>query len=139
MFNIVKDLFGDSGFMPRYACGPGWTANLTTLSMIGNLTIGLSYMAIPLLLIWIYRLYQSHRINVSVLAFYRYPLLVMFVLFILLCGGTHFNEIVVFSHPAYRYFTLCTFMTGVVSFATVLSMARVVGLATLPVPAKDQP
>jgi hypothetical protein len=125
MINILDYIFNYSLFLTRNHCGPGWTQTLALRSQMADFLIGLSYTSIPITLIFFY--YRSKA---------RLPkthVLVLFALFIILCGGTHFNDIMVFHYPMYRFFVIIKELTAIASLPTaVLLPAIVMDLLKLP-------
>src|SRR5437763_11693411 len=108
MGDIIRRAFDTSGFVPRSRCGE-WTDELKWLHVTSDLFIWLAYVSIPLVLLYFVR----RRRN---LPFSR--LFVLFALFILACGFTHFVDALMFNYPAYRLSGLVKLLTAVVSWAT---------------------
>jgi hypothetical protein len=98
-----------SVFVPRANCGdwPTWLIEITTLS---NTIVAFAYMVIPLGLLDFWRWNWGYKEARN--------LLLCFSLFIVLCGWTHANEVLVFWWPAYRFFALITLLTALASLAT---------------------
>jgi PAS domain S-box-containing protein len=109
-------LFDTTGFRPRAECGD-WSAGLMWLHIGSDLFIWLAYVSIPLVLIFFVR----RRSDLP------YPrLFVLFALFILFCGLTHFIEALIFYRPVYRLSGVVKFATAVVSWLTVAALVPVV-------------
>ena len=105
-------LFDSDCFMPRSHCGPGWTENLILINQFANFLIFLSYFSIPFSLFY---LWAKRRAD-----FPRSYLLIVFAAFIFFCGLTHFNDVVAFTNPIYRFFTLVDFLTSMFSLTTAI-------------------
>lgn len=116
MFEVLTRPFDPTGFVPRKACGEGWSEALVWLTMTSDLFIWLAYVSIPLVL-----LYFTKRRD---LPFPR--LFVLFALFILACGTTHLLDAIVFEYPIYRFAGIMKAVTAVVSWVTVIALIPVV-------------
>ena len=103
-----------SGFMPRNACGPGWSEALRSVSTASNTIIFVCYMVIPFGVIGIYKHIKHGRPIKS-----QWLGAVLFCAFIFLCGCTHLMDRLMFGWPVYRLTALILAMTAVVSLATV--------------------
>lgn len=125
------NLFSAVGFMPRMQCGV-WTPSLILVHTISDALIWLSYMLIPCTMLRAFSLYRQHRFDVEIASTYLRRLLWFYVAFIVSCGFTHFDNIVVFWYPAYRWFGLISLVTAGMSLATVFSLAWIVGKCSLP-------
>jgi PAS domain S-box-containing protein len=116
MLEVVTGLFDPSGFTKRAHCGPGWTDGLIALNAVSDLFIWLAYVSIPLVL-----LYFTRRRDLP------YPrLFVLFALFILACGFTHFMDAMMFEFPLYRFAGVLKAATAAVSWATVIALIQVI-------------
>ncbi|HEY1189976.1 MAG TPA: PAS domain S-box protein [Gemmata sp.] len=116
MLEALTSLFDPTGFTPRAHCGSAWTPALVALHATSDLFIWLAYVSIPLVLI-----YFTRRRD---LPFPR--LFVLFALFILACGTTHFIDALIFQYPIYRFSGLMKGVTAVVSWATVVALVQVI-------------
>lgn len=116
MFEVVTRLFDTTGFPPRKLCGDGWTPALVWMHVTSDLFIWLAYLSIPLVL-----LYFTRRRD---LPFPR--LFVLFALFILACGTTHFLDALIFEYPIYRFAGVMKLVTAVVSWLTVIALIPVI-------------
>lgn len=116
MFEGLTRLFDTTGFPARKYCGDGWTPPMVWLHVTSDLFIWLAYLSIPLVL-----LYFTKRRD---LPFPR--LFVLFALFILACGTTHFVDALMFEYPIYRFAGVMKFVTAVVSWATVLALVPII-------------
>lgn len=109
-------LFDTRGYMPHGHCYL-WQVDTLWLNVGGDLLIGTSYFAIPVIL------YLFVRERRRELPFWWIPLL--FAAFILLCGLTHFFDIFTVWNPEYRMEGALKVATGVVSAATAVALLRV--------------
>jgi signal transduction histidine kinase len=119
LYQQVKEFFSgifDTGNWPaRWHCGT-WSEFHGWLYIFSDLLIAVSYFAIPLLLI----ILLIKRKDVP------FPkILWLFVVFIVLCGLTHFIDAGIFWWPAYRLSALLRLLTGMVSVTTVYALYRV--------------
>jgi two-component system NtrC family sensor kinase len=114
---FIDKLFDSTGFTPRRYCGP-WTNGEILLHNISDAAIWLSYMAIPVVLIYFLR---KKRGQVP------FPKMIwMFGAFIILCGITHFMDIVMFYNPLYRLSGVVKALTAGVSLITAISLVPLV-------------
>jgi PAS domain S-box-containing protein len=116
MIEIIRRAFDHSDFVRRSQCG-NWTDELRWLHTGSDLFIWLAYISIPLVLLYFVRRRRD-------LPFSR--LFVLFALFILACGFTHFVDALMFNYPMYRLGGLVKLATAVVSWVTVLALIPVV-------------
>lgn len=115
MSEFALRLFETEGFEPQGIRGP-WTPALKWLHIGGDLFIWLSFISIPLVL-----LYFTRRRDLP------YPrLFVLFALFILACGFGHLIDALVFQYPVYRLAGVWKVVTAVLSWATVLALIPVI-------------
>lgn len=124
-----QNLFSGQGFMPRRSCGV-WPDSLIALHVVSDAIIWMAYLWIPLVMIWSY---QSHkkmlRLHTPIIL-----ILVLYVVFITACGWTHFFDALMFYNPVYRINGAVRALTALVSFATAVSLVRLMPLAiTAPV------
>ena len=112
MPTFLLNLFDTSGFPPRWTCGRGWRQEpiLGWMHVVSDVLIFLSYLAIPLLL-----LYFTYRKKTGMFL----PIFWLFAAFILACGSVHLVEATIFWHPWYRLSGLLKLVTATVSMATV--------------------
>lgn len=127
---MLESLFGSSDFVPRRLCGL-WTEPLLWLHVTSDGIIFLSYMIIGLLLLKAVRLWQCGRINAEPAQHMAPVIGLVFGAFILLCGGTHLNQVIVFYHPYYRFMGLCSALTAFASFCAVLTLYKAIRLSTV--------
>ena len=110
-------LLDSSPWVPRGACGD-WGPWLPLVYRVSNWLIALSYFAIPLSLV---HLYRRQRANLP-----SPWMLLCFVVFIVACGLGHVADAFAFVWPAYRLFTLVDVATALVSVATAVLLPGVV-------------
>lgn len=125
---LMTRLLDPSGFPARWQCGPGWadTPWLGWLHIVSDLGVWSAYVAIPLVLG--YFLWQRKDLPFR-------KIFLLFGAFILACGTTHLMEAIIFWWPVYRLAAVIKFLTAVVSWATVISLFRVVpGVLTMRTP-----
>jgi hypothetical protein len=128
MFSFFSWLFDASPYMPRYRCGD-WPEWLVDLARWSDISIGLAYVGISCSLLWLW-----HRRRRDIHAPH---ILVMFFLFIILCGWTHFNDALAFTWPAYRFAALVKALTATASAATLAALPAVVRYAAR-MPTREQ-
>jgi signal transduction histidine kinase/ActR/RegA family two-component response regulator len=115
-------LFSADNFMPHGHCFL-WQPSTLWLNVGSDALIAASYFAIPV------ALYYFVRHRKAEIPYFWVPL--MFAAFILLCGTTHVMEIVTVWNPQYRAAGALKLLTGVVSFATLLSLVWIMPRAML--------
>jgi signal transduction histidine kinase len=113
-------LLDTRNYMPHGHCYL-WQTDTLWLNVGGDLLIGASYYAIPLIL------YLFVRERRHELPFWWIPLL--FAAFILLCGGTHFFDVYTVWNPQYRIEGALKVTTGIVSAVTAVALLRVMPAA----------
>lgn len=116
MLEFFSKLFDHSDFVPRPACG-GWTEGLILLHNISDGLIWLSYMAIPIILIY----FISQRKDLP----FQY-IFWLFGAFIVTCGITHLLDILTFYIPHYRLSGLVKSITALVSVSTVIALIPII-------------
>lgn len=131
LHQIVAELFGTEGFMPRRLCGL-WTTDLMLLHMVSDFVIWCSYMYIPFLLRWAWGLYRAGRLDIGQVRRSARPMVGMFVAFILCCGITHLHQIVVFYWPCYRWIGLWSALTACCSAIAMVALSMILGAAVRP-------
>ena len=108
------NLFSPAGFMPRQSCGI-WTKGEIYLHNASDFLIWAAYLTIPIVLLYfVFRRREGLPFR---------NLFLLFGMFIVSCGTTHFMEIVMFYYPIYRIAGLLKFFTAVISWATVVALA----------------
>jgi len=111
--DFFQRLFDSSDFNPRNTCGSGWSSGLVWAHIVSDCLIWLSYLAIPVVLIYFVR--KRRDIPFSYLFW-------LFGAFILSCGTTHLVGMLMFSAPMYRLDALIKILTALVSVATVIAL-----------------
>lgn len=119
VFDFFRKLFDTSDWPPRWHCG-NWSDFHGWLYIISDLLIWSAYFAIPLTILR----YVTKRVDVRFTRAYF-----LFAAFILACGSTHLLDAVIFWFPVYRLSALLRFFTGVISWATVFYLIRLVPVA----------
>ncbi len=112
MLQAVADWSGSSNFLPHGYC-LAWDPLLLWTMVASHAVIGVSYFSIPIALFLFVRRQKDLRFNF---------LFVMFGLFILACGTTHFIELVNIWHPVYRADAAVEAVTAGISLATALML-----------------
>jgi|GEM_PF-718565 len=119
-------LFSTSAFMPHGHCYL-WQPSVLWAQVVSDGLIGLAYFAIPFIL---YRFLKA-RPDIE----FR-PLFLLFVAFILLCGGTHFLAVVNVWYPFYYLDSVLKAATAVVSVLAAIRLAFLLPqIIALPSPA----
>jgi signal transduction histidine kinase/ActR/RegA family two-component response regulator len=122
MNDLFGWLFSTTNFMPHGHCFL-WQAGTLWLNVGSDALIAASYFAIPI------ALYHYVRRRKEEIPYVWMPL--MFAAFIFLCGGTHIMEIWTVWDPVYRAEGALKLLTGLVSFATTLSLIWIMPRAML--------
>lgn len=117
MLEFFKNLFDSSGFMARRYCG-NWTTAEVLFNNVSDAIIWLAYMAIPVVLIYFVRKKQG-GVPFSKMFW-------MFGGFIILCGMTHFMDILMFYKPMYHLAGLVKSMTAAFSLTTAVMLVPLV-------------
>jgi hypothetical protein len=89
-----------------------WPEDLKLIYQWSNFIIAISYFAIPILLAILY--WKKRAVAPSSW------ITLCFIFFILFCGLTHANEVLVFYFAAYRFYTLAYLLTSIFSAITVI-------------------
>lgn len=116
---FFQKLLDTSDWPPRWHCGK-WSEFHGWLYIISDLLIWSAYFAIPLIILK----FISRRSKARFVRAYF-----LFAAFILACGSTHLLDAITFWYPTYRLNALVRFITGVVSWATVFYMVRIMPMA----------
>ena len=117
--DFFTKLFDSSGFMARRICGK-WSTELIAIHNISDALIWLSYIAIPVVLVYFVR----RRSDMP------FPWIFwLFGAFIVLCGTTHLMEVVMFYWPVYRLAGLIKLATAIVSVSTVIALVPITPVA----------
>lgn len=117
-FPLVSDffskLFDTTDFPARWNCG-NWTQGHGWLHILSDLAVSAAYFTIPILII----LYIRKRNDLN------FPKVFwLFSAFIAACGTVHLIEATLFWWPAYRLSGTVKCITAIVSWATVIGLAR---------------
>ena len=115
ILDFFTKLIDPSGFMPRWKCGrwdnlQGWTY------ILSDINIGISYLAIPLMIFLFIRRRKDFPYT---------RVLALFCLFIVFCGLSHIADAVMFWFPIYRLNALILAITAIVSTATVVVLYKI--------------
>jgi len=116
MFEYFQNLLNHSDFVPRPACG-GWTDGLIYLHNVSDTLIWLSYMAIPIILIYFIRQHKDWPFQ---------HVFWLFGAFIISCGITHLLDIITFYTPHYRLSGLVKLITALASASTVIALIPII-------------
>ena len=100
------------GFMPHGMCYL-WRADILLMHVLSDALIGLAYFSIPIV-IWLISLRRPDIL-------FR-PVAYLFILFIVLCGATHFFSIYTIWTPAYFTEGALKILTALVSVATAVTL-----------------
>ncbi len=117
LYLFLYRIFDTSSFPPRWHCGE-WSEFHGWLYIGSNLAIWSAYFVIPVTL-----LYFTLK-KTTVLPYQR--VINLFIAFILFCGITHLMDAIIFWEPLYRLNALFLFITGGVSWATAITLIRVI-------------
>ena len=110
MIEFLTNLLSQKGFMPHGMCFQ-WQPEILWMHVISDLVIAIAYFSIPLALAVV--LFRQKRIPFR-------GLILLFALFILLCGMTHVVSMIVLWEPIYRLQGLIKLATAAVSIATAV-------------------
>lgn len=114
--DFFKGLFATNKWPGRWHCGQ-WSDFQGWLYIISDLMTWLAYFLIPVLIL---NYFKSKQGGIGFKKVY-----LLFASFILLCGTTHFFDVVMFWIPMYRLNALIRFVTGVVSLFTVYHLYKI--------------
>jgi PAS domain S-box-containing protein len=115
IIDYLKKLLDPSGFMPRWNCGK-WSESEGWLYILSDINIGISYIAIPLMIFFFVRKRKD-------VPFPR--IFILFGLFIGFCGLTHIADAIMFWAPVYRLNAIILLVTAVLSTATLTALYKV--------------
>lgn len=110
-------LFETNVYVPRSQCGE-WPTWMVVLFVTSNIIIGLSYFAIPTIILW---LYKRSKTNIP-----RSWMMPFFACFIFFCGTTHIVDAIIFKWPIYRVLLISEIMTAIISTITAILLPKVV-------------
>ena len=122
---LLRTLFSPNDFMPHGVCY-SWNAGLVWLHVISDSLIALSYLSIPVTLVYFIRKRRDLPFN---------WMFVAFGVFILACGGTHVMEVWTLWHATYWLSGAVKVVTAIASLTTAVLLVKLVPQAlTLPSP-----
>jgi len=110
MIEFLTDILSQKGFMPHGMCFQ-WRPEILWMHVIADLVIAIAYFSIPLALAAV--LNRQKRIPFR-------GLILLFALFILLCGITHIVSMIVLWEPVYRLQGLIKLAAAAASIATAV-------------------
>ncbi len=114
--DFFRGLFDTDKWPPRWHCGK-WSDFHGWLFIISDLMIWVAYFMIPLIII---QYFNGKKGNIKFSKVY-----LLFAIFILLCGSTHFIDAMMFWIPMYRFNALIRLATGIVSLLTVYHLIKI--------------
>ncbi len=112
---FFKGLFDTNSWPARWHCGY-WSDFHGWLYITSDLLIWLAYFLIPVIIVN-YFIRKGDAIKFK-------PIYLLFALFILLCGMTHFFDAAMFWIPMYRLNAIVRFLTAVISMLTVYFLVK---------------
>lgn len=115
--DFLLNLFNTSAFPSRWVCGTGWLPFTGWFMIASDLLVFSAYLSIPLLLVYFIRKKQD-------IAFLR--VFWLFAAFIFACGVSHLLDAIMFWWPAYRLNALERFITGLISWGTVVALIPII-------------
>jgi hypothetical protein len=118
--DFIVWLFNTSHFIPRIHCGIGWTTFLINLNKFSNFLIFLAYFLISITLFYFW-CYRRREVPASYI-------LIFFANFILFCGFTHLCDVLAFTWPAYRFFTVINIITSIFSVVTAIILPYIIAI-----------
>lgn len=110
MIDALRQLFAERGFVPHGHC-LNWNGPLLWTSVVSNLLIGLAYYSIPLAIWSFLKRQRDFRFN---------WMLMMFGVFIMACGTTHWLDVVNIWVPVYRLDAAVLLVTATASVVTAV-------------------
>ncbi|MBA4058220.1 MAG: hypothetical protein C0490_26120, partial [Marivirga sp.] len=113
---FFSSLLDTRNWPARWQCGI-WSPFHGWLYILSDVTIGISYFLIPLILLY-YLKKHKHKGTFKLI-------LTLFIVFILACGLTHFIDASIFWWPAYRLSALVRSITAIVSMGTVFALVKI--------------
>lgn len=112
MHNLLNNFFNTEDFMPHGHCYL-WKADILWLNVGSDLIIALSYYVIPVFLV--YLVYKRKDLAFN-------WIFIMFALFILACGTTHFMDIWTVWNPDYGLQGILKLFTAIISLVTAVML-----------------
>jgi len=116
MLEGIVRFFSTQGFMPHGMCLL-WTPSILWTLVISNALTFISYMLIPMALIYVYLKRQE---------FQYFWIALLFGAFIIFCGITHLNTIITFWYPMYGVQAVTDLITGLISLFTAIVLIALV-------------
>ncbi|MDB5977407.1 MAG: sensor diguanylate cyclase [Nevskia sp.] len=110
MLQQFADMASGSGFLPHGYC-LAWDPLLLWTIVVAHAVIGASYFSIPIAIFYFLKRQKDLRFN---------GLFLMFGLFILACGSSHFTSLLNIWYPVYRFDAAVLAVTAGISLATAL-------------------
>lgn len=111
------NLFTTEYWPARWTCGQ-WSKSEGWMYIISDLTISLAYFSIPfMLLLYLRRVKFDLKIK---------RIVILFGVFITLCGFTHLIDAIIFWEPVYRLSGFVKLLTGIVSIGTATVLGLVI-------------
>lgn len=127
MKELLKDIFAPDNFIPHGHCYL-WKPELVWLHIVSDISIGLAYYSIPLMLI-----YFAHKRKDLPFQWVFW----LFSAFIVSCGTSHLLEIWTLWYPAYWLTGILKAVVGIVSLYTAIELFPLLPKAlALPSPAE---
>ncbi|MFC5271779.1 hypothetical protein [Adhaeribacter terreus] len=114
MLEYIQNLFESVGFIPHGHCF-FWQPAILATNVLGDGLTALAYLSISPVLFFLTK--KRKDLN-------RKSTFVLFALFILLCGITHFIDLVTIWTPIYRVQGLLKVLTGLVSIMAAVMLYR---------------
>ena len=111
--NFLQWLFSQSQWPARISCGI-WDAPTYYATIISDLLVWLSYWTIPIGCLW-----YVNKMGRRIAPGWKW-LIIHLGVFVLFCGWTHANEVMVFHHPTYRWFAVIKMITAFASTSFVI-------------------
>ncbi len=123
MTQLVRSLFDESGFVPRWLCG-NWSSELGWTHIASDLAIWSAYTIIPAVLIFLI----LRRRDIP------FPRIFwLFAAFIFACGTVHLVDAIIYWHPIYRFQAFVKVVVASISWVSLVAAVRILPRAmTLP-------
>lgn len=114
MVEFLQKLFESADFMPHGHCYL-WKPDILGLTVLGDGLTGIAYFTLPFMLFYIVKKREdlAHR-----------NLFILFAIFIMACGTTHFIHIWTVWFPTYRLASIVTLLTGLVSILSAIVLYK---------------
>lgn len=116
--SITQFIFDISSFITRDCCGT-WNPWIMHMYRLSNLTICVSYIVIPLILLYYWSVSKELKIrkciNINRIMMELPQATRIYGIFILLCGIGHLEAVIAFKWPIYNLFSIWDAMTAAMS------------------------